>query len=423
MSVVKITGLWLILASLAVPQDLPPEVLLLARFKAHMRAELSSLPNYTCLETISRFHRNAGQSALNPLDNVRLEIIYSDHKEWYGSPGDSNLGSGSPASFVGSGLIGSGAFASALNIILGGARFVYQGQEAFGDRTAVKYDFQFSRQPNTFSISMVGGSGTVGQKGSLWVDPQSLDIIRLETNADEIPPYLPLAAESTVVNYARAQIGDHNALLAQQGDMHLVTSAGTESYDHIEFTHCRAFSTESAINFGTEPATETPASAAIPQAPATSQFVPALLMVTVRLNTPVSSTDAVGKLIEGKVAGEIHYKGKVIISDRARVTGRIRRLEHYQGKTGKEQSDFIVGLEFTEVEAVGGRRPFYADLLKMDLASNIKPTLSEEVTAGEVKVTLPELPGVASFFVSGAAFTIPAGFKTVWRTRGPIRGK
>ncbi len=146
-------------------------------------------------------------------------------------------------------------------------------------------------------------------------------------------------------------------------------------------------------------------------------------MVTVQLNTPVSSTDAVGKLIEGRIVGEVRYKGKAIISDGARVTGRIRRLEHYQGKTGKDKGDFIVGLEFTEVEASDGRRPFYADLLKMDLAPNIRPTLSEEVNAGEVKVTLPELPGVASFFVSGAAFRIPAGFKTVWRTRGPIRGR
>jgi hypothetical protein len=423
MSVPKIAGVWLVLTSLAATQDLPPEVLLLARIKAHMRSELSGLPNYTCLETISRFHRNAGQSALNPLDTVRLEIVYSDHHEWYGSPGDSNLGAGSPASFVGSGLIGSGAFASALNNILSGAHFVYQGEEALGDRAAVKYDFQFPRQPNTFSISMVGGSGTVGQKGSMWVDAQSLDLIRLETNADEIPPYLPLAAQSTFVNYARAQIGDKNALLAQQGDMRLVTSQGTENYDHMEFTHCRAFSAESAISFDPEPATATPAAAAIQPVPAISQFVPALLMVTVQLNTPVSSTDAVGKLIDGRVVGEVRYKGKALISDGARVTGRIRRLEHYQGKAGKEKSDFIVGLEFTEVETVGGRRPFYADLLKMDLAPNMRPTLSGEINAGEVKVTLPELPGVASFFVGGAAFTIPAGFKTVWRTRGPIRGK
>ncbi len=60
MSVAKVAVAWLALAAIAVPQDLPPEVVLLARIKAHMRAELSGLPNYTCLETISRFHRERG---------------------------------------------------------------------------------------------------------------------------------------------------------------------------------------------------------------------------------------------------------------------------------------------------------------------------------------------------------------------------
>jgi hypothetical protein len=38
----------------------------------------------------------------------------------------------------------------------------------------------------------------------------------------------------------------------------------------------------------------------------------------------------------------------------------------------------------------------------------------------DVTVTLLELPGVASFFVSGATFVLPRGFRTFWRTRGPM---
>ena len=88
-----------------------------------------------------------------------------------------------------------------------------------------------------------------------------------------------------------------------------------------------------------------------------------------------------------------------------------------------------MGLEFSEVEVRGGLLPFYADLLRIDKSPRIQPTLSERVlvrgTAGvqtrEEAITLPELPGVASFFVSGMTFTVPSGFRMVWRTRGPIR--
>jgi len=410
----------LLLSIAAAPEDLPPEVVLLARIKSHLRGELSQLPNYTCLETVNRFHKENAHSPFRPLDTVRLEIVYSDHREWYGSPGDANLGASSPVSFVGSGLIGSGAFAGALNNILAGAHFVYQGKDALGDRASVRYDFQFPRQPNAFAISVPGGVGTVGEKGSVWVDEQSLDLIRLDYHADDIPTYLPLAAQSSNVSYARVRVGDASALLAQQADIRLVLSAGVEDYDHVEFTHCRAYSAQTEIIFNTEPveAAVTPAKV-VPAAP---PKLPALLTVTVQLVTPVSSRDAVGQLIEGKVAGEVRYKGKVVVPAGAPVRGRIRRLEHYLGKTTKDRGDFIVGLEFTELEVNGVRMPFYADLLSMDKSSVVRPRLSERVPVGNEEITLPELPGVALFFADGQTFTIAGGFKTVWRTRGPIRG-
>ena len=79
-----------------------------------------------------------------------------------------------------------------------------------------------------------------------------------------------------------------------------------------------------------------------------------------------------------------------------------------------------MGLEFTEVEVNGESLRFYADLLRMDRLPGIRPTLKSIGNYQTQKITLPELPGVASFFVAGATFTIPPGFRTVWRTRGLI---
>ena len=66
-------------------QGLPPGVLLLARVKAHMRETLARLPNCSCLETVHREHQPAG-GRMRPLDTIRLEVLYSDRKEYYASP-------------------------------------------------------------------------------------------------------------------------------------------------------------------------------------------------------------------------------------------------------------------------------------------------------------------------------------------------
>jgi hypothetical protein len=126
-------------------------VLLLSRIKARLGDELSHVPNYTCLETIARFHKEGSRrirslAALQPLDTVALEIVYSNHREWYGSPGDRSLSVDNPATFVGAGLIGDGPFALGLAAIIHGASFTYRGEETVGGRLAVRYDYHLSAQ-------------------------------------------------------------------------------------------------------------------------------------------------------------------------------------------------------------------------------------------------------------------------------------
>lgn len=432
MSLWRIAAALLTIGPVGTPQGLAPEVLLLSRIKRHLRDELAHVPNYTCLETVSRFLDDPGShprahGQLMPLDTVRLEIVYSDHREWYGSPGARNLSVNDPVAFIFAGMMGSGAFASILNNVIEGGIFTYRGQETLGDRKAVRYDFRLPRLLGALEISLQGGRGTVGEEGSLWVDPQSLDLVRLESRASEIPPYLPLEEASTNVTYARMRIGEYDALLAQQADSHMLEASGVESYNRLDFTHCRAYSARSEISFGAEPqGPPQPAeSSSIPSANRAGPAVPPFLRIAVQLTTPVSNKDAVGTRIEGKVSGDVLHKGKIVVPDGSAIRGRIRRLER-----NSEGDAFIVGLEFTEVEVQGASLPFYADFLSIDKDPRIQPALTEPVPIGRkvgtrtitATITLPELAGLASFFVKGASFTLPSGFQMVWRTRGLIQG-
>jgi hypothetical protein len=426
----KVAGILLLAACAAAPQeledDLKPEVLLLSRIKRHLREELTHIPNYTCLETISRFRgdrKSAAKSGkeLAKLDTIQLEIVYTDGREWYGSPGAGRLSVDNPVAFIGGGMIGNGAFAMALNNMVEGGIFTYRGEDPVGGRRAVKYDFHIPALTKPLQITMEGAIGVVGEEGSIWVDPDSLDLIRVESHAVEIPPYLPIEEASMSVEYARMRIAGTDTLLAQAADSRLIDDSGIESYNRMEFTHCHSYSTSSEITFDTKPV---PTAESAPAAPSLGAAVPPFLQVTILLTKPVSDKDSVGSLIEGKISGDVIRKGKVVVPDGSLVHGRIRALDHYP-----DLGAFAVGLEFTDVEVRGESMPFYADFLRVDkdprilihLFKNGPRTADQVATVNGVITTQPELPGVASFFVKGANFTLPAGFRMVWRTRGLLR--
>lgn len=415
----------LLTACAAAPQDLAPEVLLLSRIERHLRAEIAQVPNYTCLETISRFRRETRPGAraareMEQLDTVQLEIVYAGGKEWYGSPGASDLSVENPVAFIGTGMIGTGSFGMTMNNIIEAGIFTYRGDEPVGGRRAVRYDYRVPALYKPMSISVQGGFGTVGEEGSIWVDPASLDLLRVSTRAVEIPPYLPVEFATMNVDYARMRIAGGDTLLAQTADTRLLDN-GIDSFNRIEFTHCRSYSTSSAISFGEAPPPAAATESHPPAAPRRGAPVPPFLQVTIRLARPVSDRDAVGTTIEGTISANVMHKGKIVVPAGAIVHGRIRAVDRYP-----ESGAFAVGLEFSDVEVGGESLPFYADLLRLDKNPRIQPELTRRILVpgpsgfhvGEEHVTIPELPGVAFFWVQGTSFTLPAGFRMIWRTRG-----
>jgi len=411
-------GLVLALTCAAQTWELAPEVLLLRRIKDHMTAQLDRLPNYTCLETVARF-RAPREKPPKPQDVLKLEVVYSDGQEWYASPGDRSFTATHPSQFAGGGFTATGTFALDLHNIFAAdaALCTWRGREVRGGRPAVRYDFRLPRSLKALAITVPGGQGTVGEAGSFWADPETLDVFALEIHAEDIPPFLPVAESVTRVAFARTRIAGRDALLPQTADLQLLSTNGNLNFDHADFTHCRAYQAQSVLHFGgaSDSSVETPAH---PPRTATDA-VPAFLPVTVLLASPITDRDAVGTLIRGTVAADVRHKGRVVLPRGSPVRGRIRVLERYDDRT------WSVGLEFTEVEAQGVPLRFYAELTALDRSRQVRRRVSEkrEVVSmeGTVVVTLPPLAGVASFFVSGKSFTLPAGFQTVWLTRGLLR--
>jgi len=441
----------LMFAGAAIQQDLPPGVLLLSRVKRHVQEELQRLPNVTCLETVQREHQ-LPKGKMRPLDTINLEVLTNGHMELFASPGGRKFSAQHPIHYAGSGVLGVGLFGLYLKDILlnGNVSNEYKGEEEIGGHRLVRYDYRLPLMWSGEMIRTPEGSGTVGLHGSFWVDPQTYDAVRLELNAEDFPPTLPLTEAVTSINYARTVlVGNVVVLLPESAEFRMVKLSGEISHNRIEFTHCRAFETQSTVNFSAPDSAEQTPRFGVSSIDDTLRPLPGGLQIVVKLRSRISGDMAVGTLIDGTVAANVPAKGAVVIAAGSVVRGRVRRLERYTDPFPY----FVVALEFTEIELQGIRYSFYADLMEIESAPGVEQTLvldsalrvkntpSKELSntlprdivkapdTGEIvtddrevkrireTLFLPSLPGVASFFLKGGKLDLPPGFRTVWKTR------
>jgi hypothetical protein len=420
-------------AGLAVPQDLPPGILLLSRVKAHMNDELRRLTTLTCIETVERQHQ-APRGKMQPLDTIRLEVLTNGDKELFASPGGRKFSENHPMSYAGSGALGDGLFGSYLKEILLSDSIAsgYKGEEEIGGRRLARYDYRIPLLISGQMIRTPEGSGKVGLHGSYWADPQTYDVVRLQMAADEFPPSLPVTEMTTSIDYARTRVGnDLMVLLPETARMRLAKYSGEADENRVEFTHCRIFGSDSTLSFDAADSPEPTARFGSAFVDDTLRPLQSGLEIAVKLRTPITGDMAVGTLIDGEVGGNVMVKHVLAIPDGSPVRGRIRRLERY----AQPFPYYVVGLEFTEVEIQGVRYVFYADLLNIDPAPGIEQGLSTKNTTttivnpfvGDMSIqhvtenfSLPKLPGVATFFYKGDKLALPPDLRTFWKTL-PLR--
>jgi len=379
--------------------------------------------DYTCLETVHRYGKPArGDWDARFADTVRMEVLFTGAKEMYSAPGDRHFSEEHPEAFAGGGFSQNGLFGLYLDNVVasGAALYQYRGEENLAGRGAARYDFTLPGLNQTLSL---GNNIEVltGTKGTFWADPKSLDVLRLDVRADDIPPQFPVASSTAVLDYAPVRIGERDIMLLQSADSRMELRSGQVNRNLAELTHCRSFEAQSSISFapaGSEPGAAAPAFM-LPGAEfaRASQAIPAGLRVTLALSEAVTGKMAVGAPIDARIANVTAAKGaRAAIPDGAVVRGRVRRLER-----PPDSGAFLVALEFTDVEVDGTRLRFYAEMEKADRASGVEALVTAGAErAARPKGRTPNLPGVAYFLVRGKSTEIPKGFAIVWKTEGMI---
>jgi hypothetical protein len=381
----------------------------LARFTEKIREDMASIPNYTCLETIERAHREPHSRKFKPVDTVRLEVSSVAGKELFAWPGARHFDDRDAKSLVTGGTIGTGMFASFARrlFVTGKGTPQYGSDEKLDGRAAVRYDFDLTKLESGFDITVGAVSEIVAAKGSFWFDPTSLDLIRLDVYGAAMPYSLGLEEAVFRTFYARAHIGETDALLPKRSELTMTHFSGEANRNAIEFSRCREYQSESTISFD---APAPPPEVAKP--PVREVDLPAGLLMRVELDTAIDSkTASVGDTLHARLAEEVRFKD-IVVPRGATITGHIRKLER-----GISPAPFAVGIEFSEMEWQGAHATFDAQLVDLDRksAGGHRPVTYYDGHANKVLIE-GGIPGVGVFYIDASAIRIPAGFRMVWRT-------
>lgn len=400
-------------------QELPPEVLLLSRINRHMAQVLGRQPNYTCMETIERSARHNKNKRFQLIDALHLEVAVVEGKELFSWPGEREFKDRDLRELAPTGAIGNGSFAlHARSVFLSGTpRITYAGPEVLDGRKTARYNFEVPQFRSGYRIRVGTLEGNSGYRGSFWNDVETLDLVRLDVEAFDIPPHLPLRTTTDSMRYERVPIGDTTSLLPKSSDMILEDLSGNQSRNLTSFSGCRQFAGESTLSFADVP--EDNAAPVAPAAPPAPIAIPPGTLVEVELLTRIKFPGAaIGDEIEARVRRDSKRKGVVLVPKGALLKGNIALLERRQDMRGQDR--ILVAFQWREISFDGKVGPFEGQLEEGG-AIPVSDFSSRSIYQRPTRRELEMLPHPDVFYVRKDSLDLPPGLPLNWRTQAPGR--
>ncbi len=325
----------------------------LVSFRARLEAALKRLPDYTCEETIARLRRASDRVPFVPKDTIRVHVGLVAGKEKYSWPDSKHFDDRELRDLVGRGIVGTGNFAAHVqHVFLSQAtQFTARGEAEQAGRKLVRYDYELPVEHSRYKLRIAPLETEVGVKGFFLADPESLNLVRLEVLADEIPPEMGVDKVHHAIEYARTEIGDANFVLPSSAQLTMTDLNGEEHRNEISFTSCRQYRAASTVRFDEQ-------NAAVIK-PLVAASIPPNLLVEVALENDIQpETAALGDSVRAIVVKPVRDETGFAIPEGALVHGRLVRIER-----GNLPFDhYVVGMEFHTIELGSERVDFFATL-------------------------------------------------------------
>ncbi len=207
------------------------------------------LPNFICKEFMARSTQHGRESEM-PLDVVSAEIIYADAQESYRDVKIDGRSTAKSLQEIG-GSWSTGEFASTLLELFHPdtkAQFRSGGASSISGFSAQVYDFQVRSENSRWRLQVGSQTLIAAYGGSVWVDPASARVLRIEMQARSIPPDFPMDAVESAVDYSYVTIGGASVLLPVHAES-LGCERGTSNCSHniIDFRNYHEYKVDFKI--------------------------------------------------------------------------------------------------------------------------------------------------------------------------------
>jgi hypothetical protein len=223
---------------------------LFRRIKARASEHLAQLPNYTCHETIERMMRIRG--SFQHMDTVELEVAFVGNQELFARPGEDRFGEQPIERMVSGGTIHNGALGSHIDLVFAHdmAEFRYAGAGKKDGHKTIRYDLHVPIERSSFRVRHNGAEGMAGYDGSVWVDADTLDLVRVEFKVNRIPAHIGVHLIEESLRYRKLTIGNSEFFLPDRSELGATDSMGNYSLNMIKLDRCREYGADSVVKFG-----------------------------------------------------------------------------------------------------------------------------------------------------------------------------
>jgi hypothetical protein len=201
-----------------------------------------ALPNFICLRTVAHLRSDSKAKHWRTEGKENSELSIVDGQEH-----NRVLDRKRPHP-----LTTEGEFGAALTEVLNPARdahFSWAGWNTLDNQRVATFNFEIDLAHTTKTVRDWGVSAKLPYRGTLWADPQTGVVVKVEHVSDEIPPELRMKKATTLVQYAKVAINGQPCMLPVHAESSIEVRNGWVK-NEIDFSNYREFSADSKITFG-----------------------------------------------------------------------------------------------------------------------------------------------------------------------------
>ena len=234
---------------------------ILEKTRTNTLAAVDEMPDFVVKQQIQRSAAYAGTNNFRNLDKLIVAVSYrSTGQEDYKILSLNGIIQENPKSKqsyeeVG-GTSSTGEFVTVLATIFkpeSETKFVLLDTDLIRGRRAVIYDYSVTRDKAKQRVTASGfitDSAVTGMKGKIWIDRENLRVLRIESDATELPESFPVRSAKRIINYDWVIISEEKYLLPSLSDVRLTFRENSKVYESrnlIRFKEYQKFGTDVII--------------------------------------------------------------------------------------------------------------------------------------------------------------------------------